>query len=240
MTTWRSSRRGATPTSFAANDVMRLLSSTTRSRSVFRDVTWRAMSPSAAVLICCRPSEISRNLPATPSAMLTARSSLSARSGRLDASINAVSNPVTRAVREPGSSGVPKRASIRCMAVAIPPSRVCSAVASRLSASRAGSTAREIPSILTPPVVPGRDEVTSVLVAYPSVAALAILEATTSAEREAAVNPLRAFDNAPAMLMFVLSARCVIGCVSPQDQRLMLVVSCSISSTVWMTLAFEE
>jgi hypothetical protein len=59
----------------------------------------------------------------------------------------------------------------------------------------------------------------------PGVSAFEMLVDTTSTPREAAVRPERAFDRAEVMDM---------------AYRLMLVVSCSISSTVWMTLAFDE
>jgi hypothetical protein len=58
-----------------------------------------------------------------------------------------------------------------------------------------------------------------------------MLVATTSIAREATFSPDSALDRVPEMLM----PRSY-----PLLQRLMLVVSCSISSTVWMTLALDE
>jgi hypothetical protein len=77
------------------------------------------------------------------------------------------------------------------------------------------------------------------------------LEATTSAARAAAVSPESAFDSEAETLTAptrrgghgsrLRPRECRCGpCPCPRPYRLMLVVSCSISSTVWMTLAFEE
>jgi hypothetical protein len=105
--------------------------------------------------------------------------------------------------------------------------------AARNSSVRAGSTCRVTPATRTPPPEPPSDAAVScrLRTAWPGVWALAMLPDATWMARDAAARPEPALASAMVRLMSRSAQR---------RQRLMLVVSCSISSTVWMTLAFDE
>ena len=106
----------------------------------------------------------------------------------------------------------------------------------RRSDVRNGFSVRPEPATRTPEPKPpsDSDESSVVRLAKPGVMAFETLFEIVSARRDAAVRPEVAFPS--ALFRF-------IGLTFPQsrrDQRFRFAVSCSISSTVWMILAFDE
>ncbi len=198
--------------------------------------TCRAISPSASVRRRVFSAEMALSDPASSLAAATASESFAMDCGEETADISVVSSAVARVASEFGAPGSPMTPSIRPQASDRVPVAPRAASIRRRSEVRKGFSVRPDPETRTPdPKPPSESDESSVVrLPKPGVMAFDTLLEIVSARRDAAVRPEVAFPR--ALFRF-------IGRTFPQsrrDQRFRFAVSWSISSTVWMILAFDE